>query len=187
MGTHISSDSELIQRLQQGDENALAEVIHSYTGYVGKIVWNIIGDSLTKADAEEIIADVFVSLWKNAALVEPNRLKGYLATIARNKAIDAIRRAKIDLPLEEDYLHTSQAGPDQILSSQERNAVLRSLLNQLPEPDRSIFIRHYYLYQASSKISKIMHLNMNTVQSKLRRGREKLRKILEEGGYFDET
>ncbi|MEF9971380.1 MAG: sigma factor-like helix-turn-helix DNA-binding protein, partial [Oscillospiraceae bacterium] len=50
-------------------------------------------------------------------------------------------------------------------------------------PDREIFLRHYYYYQALAQISVEMEINVSTVKTRLRRGREKLKEILHEGGY----
>ena len=54
----------------------------------------------------------------------------------------------------------------------------------MPEPDRTIFLRHYFYYQKTADIARAMEINVNTVQSKLRRGRESLYRELTKGGYF---
>ena len=54
---------------------------------------------------------------------------------------------------------------------------------ELPEPERSIFQRHYFLYQKTDEIAEALQLNSATVRTKLARGREKLRQTLIEGGY----
>ena len=55
----------------------------------------------------------------------------------------------------------------------------------MSHPDREIFLRHYYYCQTVSQISGEMGINVSTVKTKLRRGREKLRKQLCEGGVYD--
>ena len=61
--------------------------------------------------------------------------------------------------------------------SEERRLV-RKAVNGLGEPDREIFLRHYYYCQTISEISKEMLLKESTIKTKLRRGRSRLRAIL---------
>lgn len=55
---------------------------------------------------------------------------------------------------------------------------MRRAVNTLGDPDREIFLRHYYYAQTVSEISHQMRLNESTVKTKLRRGRARLRAIL---------
>lgn len=66
--------------------------------------------------------------------------------------------------------------------SSEVYEILRTAISDITEPDREILIRHYYYYQSTAVIAEKMNINKNTVQTKLRRTREKLRKYLEERG-----
>lgn len=181
----IQMDDRLIEAMQAGDESALSTVIDRYTAYVGTIVWNIVGGRLNEADAKEILSDTFYTLWKNRKKLQQGKLKAYLGRIARNKALDALRKAKQILSLD-DLIGISIAGPEEDIAKAEECAALQSALCSLPEPDYTIFIRYYYCYQKTGEIAEIMDLNVNTIQAKLRRGRETMRKILVEGGYFIE-
>ena len=87
--------------------------------------------------------------------------------------------------MEEDFLYLDVGGPEEELSRQEEAQVLNAAVDKLPEPDRSIFIRHYYLLQKTADIAEQLNLNLNTVHTKLKRGREALRIALLEGGYFN--
>ncbi len=61
--------------------------------------------------------------------------------------------------------------------------LLREALDIIGEPDKEIIIRHYYYYQSSTEISGIMGMKSETVKSRIKRAREKLKKILAERGY----
>lgn len=177
-------DDALIEALCRGDESALELIIERYTAYVWTVVWNIVRGRLDRSDAKGIVSDVFYTLWKNAPNIRPWRLKGYLASIARSRAVDALRRAKQELTLEEDIIEIPVSSPETAAMRQEEYAALRRAVESLPEPDREIFLRHYYLYQKVSDIAAVMDINVNTVKTKLRRGRDILRRELTEGGYF---
>ena len=180
----MKKEESLVARLREGDEGALGEIIEQYTPYVGAIVWNIVRESLSLEDAQELVSDVFCALWHNADKARPEALKAYLGSIARHRAINALRRTGLELPLEDDLLAIPVPGPEDETTRRELYAALRRAVGSLPEPDRGIFLRHYYLGQNSRVISEALHISQNTVTSKLRRGRERLRRELEEGGYF---
>lgn len=178
-------DDRLMEAMQAGDESALGTVIDKYTAYAGTIVWNIVNGRLSEDDAKEILSDVFYTLWINRAKIQPGKLKAYLSRIARSRALDALRKARQELSLD-DLIGMSIAGPEEDAAKAEEYAALQTALDSLPEPDYTIFVRYYYYYQKTGEIAEKMGLNINTIQAKLRRGRESMRKILAEGGCFIE-
>lgn len=179
----VTPDDKLVEAIQNGDQSALGRIIEEYAAYVGTIVWNIVQDKLTRADAEEIVSDVFLILWRSADKVHPGKLKSYLSVIAR-RSINALRRAKLDAHLEDEGLPIIAPGPEDEYLRQAEYEALRQTVDELPEPDRTIFIRHYYFYQKTAEIAAALGINVNTVKKKLSRGRERLRQELSEGGYF---
>ena len=156
-----------------------------YSAYVSTIVWNILQGKLSKSDAEEVVSDVFYTLWTNADKVKPRKLKGYLSVIARRRALNALRdRKQEELPLEDEIVSLPVSGPEDASIRREEYAALRQTVDELPEPDRTIFIRHYYFCQKTSEIAKATGIHVSTVKMKLKRGRERLQRDLTEGGYF---
>lgn len=177
------TEAALVRAMQRGEEAALEAVIEQYTPYVSAIVWNIVSGALDRSDAAALISDVFYTLWVNAKKIQRGKLKGYLCSIARSKALNAVRGAGRELPLEEDIISISVSSPDEEAEKREEYEALRRALGNMPEPDKTIFIRRYYLYQKVADIARIMNINENTVSTKLRHGRESLRQELERGGF----
>ena len=167
-------ENSALQALCAGDEAALMWFIDRYTAYVATIINNMLLPRLTAADAEEAAADVFLALWKNAPRIKPGG-------IARNKARDALRSLREELPLEEDVLSIPGPGPDEALTERELAERTRRAVELMPEPDREIFLRHYYYCQGVADIALALDMNANTVKTRLRRGRERLRKEMAEG------
>ena len=182
----VRLDDGLLAGMRSGDESALSAVIDRYAAYVGTVVRNIVGSSLNESDAKEIVSDVFYVLWKNREKIQNGKLKAYLGRVARSRALDALRRQKQDVMPEDDAIELSIPGPENEVVKAELYAALRSALEAMPEPERTIFIRHYYYYQKTKVIADALGLNVKTVQTKLCRGRETLRRVLTEGGYFIE-
>ena len=94
----------LIQQIKTGSQKALETVIDRYGSYVKAIAINIIKPPMADADVEEVVSDVFLSLWSHPGDPDRGSLKGYLAAITRNKARDRLRRFHIEIPLENDFL-----------------------------------------------------------------------------------
>ena len=62
-------------------------------------------------------------------------------------------------------------------------AELREIISEIQMPEREIIVRYYYYSQNTAKIAEVMNLNINTVKSKLRRARDKIKTKLIERGY----
>jgi len=176
-------DNLLLKEMAHGNEDALSIVIHRYTNYVGTIVWNITGNYMDKSDAAAVVSQVFYELWLRADRIRPGKLKAYLGRIARSRALDALKKLGREVKLEQDTINFLLPGPEDEYMRRAQFDALRRAVNELGEPDSSIFIRHYYYYQSANDIAAALGINANTVSTKLRRGRDKLRRKLEEGGF----
>jgi len=179
----ISVDEKsALRALKHKDETALAWFIDRYAAYVNTIVYNIIGQIMTVSDVEEVAADVFLVFWSNADKVKPDKIKAYLGGIARNKAKAKTRELGQDIPLEDDIIIISDIGPEHTFEKHEQAVMIKRTVLSLQYPDREIFLRHYYC-QSVAQIAEELDMNISTVKTKLRRGRDKLKEILSEGGY----
>lgn len=177
------NEKRWVHRLKRGDTEALGEIMDCYTPYVYAIVSNILSAVLCREDIEETVSDVFLSLWSSRERLEPGNLKAYLASIARNTGISRLRALRHTEPLEADVLGISAPDPEELALRRELQELTAQAVNTLPEPDREIFQRYYYLFQSSADIAADMALNQSTITSKLSRGRRRLRAYLIERGY----
>ena len=173
----------LLSRLRKGDSRALNTIMARYGPYVQTIAGNITIPPLQWEDVEEVASDVFLALWKHAEEVEAGRLKAWLAAVTRNTAKNKLRSQRLAMPLEEEYFILNVPDLEDELLEQELQKLTREAVNALPEPEHEIFVRHYFLYQKTAEIARVLDLNASTVRSKLLRGREKLKEYLTERGY----
>ena len=177
------TEAVLLARLRKGDSRVLNTIMARYGPYVQTIAANITIPPLRAEDVEEVAADVFLALWNNADAVEEGKLKAWLAAVTRNTAKNKLRAHRLALPLEDDYLIFNVPDAEDALLEQELQRLAREAVALLPEPEHSIFVRHYFLYQKTAEIATAMNLNASTVRSKLMRGRERLKEYLLERGY----
>lgn len=178
-------EHKALKKLQAGDEQALCWFIDRYTAYVSTIVHSVIGAVLSRADVEEVTADVFLALWQNREKVQPGKCKAYLSALARNTALNRLRQRRQELPLEDDRITITVSAPEQAYTRKELAALVRQSVQALPWPDREIFLRHYYYCQRVKEIADALGMKESTVKTRLCRGRELLRRSIQEGGYID--
>lgn len=173
----------ILRKMRSGDPKGLEELMDRYIPYVSTVVWNILRFSMTREDAEEVVSDVFLAAWNQAGDLKRGYVKAWLGAVARNKARTKLRRAGATLPLEEDVLELpGEDTPEERMERSEEAKLVRSAVDGLGEPDREVFLRHYYYAQTVQEISREMLLNESTVKTKLRRGRMRLKTILTRWG-----
>ena len=184
----------LIQQIKTGSQKALETVIDRYGSYVKAIAINIIKPPMTDADVEEVVSDVFLSLWNHPGDPDWGSLKGYLAAITRNKARDRLRSFHIEVPLEEDVLDIPMEDSCRQIELAQLKEALKLMVDRLEEPDRTILLRYYYFYQKTDAIAQDMGMKPATVRTKLARSRQKLKEwltqeyaddVLERSSYED--
>lgn len=179
------NERSALDALQHGDPAALHEIIQRYTPYVSAVIERVAMGYAALSDIEELAADVFVALWRDADRVLPGKLRPWLGAVARNKARDYLRSRRVELPLEEDVLPlTEDPLQDEAERMELRDAVRNAVLS-MEQPDREIFLRHYYYFQPVRDIGLHMCIPTPTVKSRLRRGRQALKQKLIQGGFAD--
>ena len=147
------------------------------------IIRNIANGQLTPEDIEEVVTDVFVTLWRNADKLETDMLKPYIICIAKSRTKDRLRKQKANLMSIEDIQAQAVENVFDECENSDLYKALQEEVCNIPEPDREILVRYYYYYQSVGKISEVMNINAGTVRSKLHRTRQKLKKALTDRGY----
>ena len=66
-------NDKLVAKLKKHDEKALEQIMQRYTPIVATIIFNIANGSLTPSDIEEVVADVFITLWNNTDKVQADK------------------------------------------------------------------------------------------------------------------
>lgn len=177
---------DLAARLRLGDHKALEEVMDRYAAYTAKIIAAFLGRTLPPEDLEEALSDVFVNLWNHRADLNGD-VKPYLAAIARNAARQKLRTFHPTDPLPEDTaLRDGGPTPQEWAETREQGQALRAAVAAMDAPERDLFIRFYYLDQTVEEIAAVTGENPSTLRGRLRRGRMKLKQVLQERGVCND-
>ena len=179
--------SELIQLLKNNPQEGLARAIDLYGPSVKWIVQKIIGNQ--QQDVEECVSDIFVKLWQGINGFQADSgvlLKSYVYGIARHTAIDfrrKLNRREDIIPIGENDLGIHIDMTEE-LAKLENNRILQEAVDDLPEPDRRIFIRRYFLQERINAIAESLSISPKTVENKLYRGKKTLKDTLIERGII---
>ncbi|OPA73064.1 hypothetical protein BVG16_30840 [Paenibacillus selenitireducens] len=179
------NERKLLIHLKRKKRGALDEAITIYTGYVATIVYNIIGNIMSKEDMEEVISDVFILLWNHAEKLDESRqsIKGYLGAIARNCAKNKLRGLNSDLSIDEYDVLFAEVNFEEEIEQKERAALLLKAIDSMEESEREIFKRYYFHDEKIGSIAENMKMTASSVKIKLFRGRKNLKMNLIEKGY----
>ena len=177
----VENDVQLIQRILSGDDAAFADLIQKYRKGVHALAWRKIGDFHY---AEEITQDVFLQVYKNlSTLKNPNQFAGWLYVIVNRLCLNWLRRQKdTGQSLEttsvkeiEEFSYTYYVSEQRETEALERRyAVVKKLLDKLPESERTVVTLYYLGEMTTKEISKFLGVSVNTIKSRLRRARKRL-------------
>lgn len=173
--------ARLMTALAGGDRAALAALYQRTSAKLYGICLRLIGD---EAEAQDVLQEVYVTAWGKAAQYDPAKASPitWLAVLARNKAIDQLRRRK----LPEDDLDAAAAVPDDrplafdIIDSDNDRRRLAGCLDTLDERPRAM-IRSAFLEGATyPELAEREGVPLGTMKSWIRRGLMRLKGCLEQ-------
>jgi RNA polymerase sigma-70 factor (ECF subfamily) len=171
-----TKDSALVAGVRAGDEHAMAQLYDRYSPVVYSVALRVLADT---GAAEDVLQEVFLQLWRNPAAFDSNRgsLGAWLAVIARNRAIDALRKRKPETDADEVIIAVNL----DIESETERRRVLervRGVVNALPAEQRSAVEMAFFEGLTHSEIAAKTGQPLGTIKTRIRNGLLSLRKAL---------
>jgi RNA polymerase sigma-70 factor (ECF subfamily) len=182
-GDPFESDRQLATRVALGDSAALRQIYDRCVGRAYAIALRILR---TRADAEEVIQETFLQVWKKAREYDPRRggLEAWVVTIARTRAIDRMRgrgaatRLTEHVQFEPVPESARPLQPDVVAESHQEQARVRAALAQLPLEQRAVLELAFYEGLSHRDISERTGQPLGTVKTRVRLGMLKLSTLL---------
>jgi len=185
--------ADLIRRCLAQDDAARAEFVASYDALIRRaVIRRIRRTAAARANMayeDDIANEVYLRLFANdcrvlASVQQAHNLTAWLVTVSQNQAVTFLRKMGAPHLPEESQLKEEPAAydksPDAQAISKERINLVVEGLNQLPPQDRIILQMFYVHGRRYSDIAGALNLNINTVASRIKRAKQKLKDVIEE-------
>lgn len=171
----------IVKNISQSDPDALKELWDALAPDVYKLVYSILR---SEDDAKEVTQIVFIKVWEvRDTLKLDKKIKPFLFTIARNSSYDVLRnkyKERVLLGhLQDGMDDISPADLDSDMMDKMKDK-LRSLIEQLPEQRREIFISNRFEGLTYKQIAEKLNISENTVDTQMRRALKFIRQHLAE-------
>ena len=183
----VGLDSEVAQ-LRRGDLDALSSLVSRYQNRLYRFLLRLVRD---RSEAEDLFQQTWVHVAEKIRRFDPNRnFDAWLFTVARNLAIDHLRRVRpssLDQPVSEDESQGTAAdrmvakdpAPLERVLENERASRLGTALDELPIAYREVMTLRFEEEMKIEEIAQVLSIPLSTVKSRLRRSLEQMRLCLE--------
>jgi RNA polymerase sigma-70 factor (ECF subfamily) len=175
-----AEEAALLVRIREKDERAIEALYSRYSGPLYSLAYQVTG-----ADrfAQDVVQEVFVAVWKDAARFDPSRgaVSSWLFALARHKAIDLVRKEQnvrkhtADVDLE---FHEADDDVDQEAWLRLRRDTVRAAIQQLPEAQRTALELAFFAGLTHVEVAEKLDIPLGTAKTRIRTALLKLRDIL---------
>ena len=170
-------DALLLTRVHSGEESAMASLYDRYSRLVYSVALRVLRDA---AAAEDIMQEVLMQVWRSPSTFASTRgsLGGWLAVVARNRAIDLLRRRRPIDSVDEMAL----ASNFNLADEAERSSMMehaRIAIQQLPRAQRKTLEMAFFDGLTHSEIAEMTGDPLGTVKTRIRGALLSLRKALQ--------
>ena len=169
-------DSEIlaVRALKGNKQNDVDEAFcYLYKKYCKLVYTCILALVKDSRDAEELTDDTFVKVFNNREKIcEERNFKFYLVTIAKNLAIDFLRKKQTEIVLDEDYIFNCVQSEDQ----KEWFDIRHDMLQHLSKEETEIILAHIVFGETFQDISNYYNVSIHTIKSKYFRAIKKFQK-----------
>ncbi len=176
-----------IEQVLKGDQNVYADIVNLYQHKLYQVCYRMLNN---KQEAEDIAQEAFIRAYINLHTFDQKRkFSTWIYRIATNLCIDRIRKKKPDYYLDAEVAGTngldmysqiaaSEQLPEEQLEQMELQERIQYEISRLPEKYRSVIVLKYIEELSLQDISEILDMPLGTVKTRIHRGREALRKQL---------
>src|ERR1700736_1073135 len=181
------SDVDLMLGIQSGEADALSQLYDRYNGIVKALILRIIHND---TEADDLLQEVFMEIWHQAKNFSAQKGKplGWMVTLARRRAIDALRKKQAYARAEERL----QAQPEQQPLAWVQNAtaedirfgdtraLIAKVISSLPEAQQQVIDLAFFQGMSQREIAANTNIPLGTVKTRLELGLKEIYDSLKE-------
>lgn len=183
------TETEIIQKLQQGNEQAFKQLVENYQKLVVNTCFGMVHNT---EDAEDIAQEVFIEVFRSIQNFRADsKISTWLYRIAVNRSLNFIRdnkRKKWVHSIEDlvkgisrqvgEIQNINNETPVSELENSQRAKILHAAIDSLPENQKTAFTLNKYEDLSYKEISEVMNLSVSSVESLIHRAKIKLQEKL---------
>lgn len=167
----MDTDHELWDRIREDNEQAFATLFYRYSAKIYSSAYSYIRDPVA---CEQIVHDIFITLWTNRKSLYIQSFKAYLTSASRYRVYKHITACKV-IPIDykdnlEEHVfadYTSQNNGYSNLAYQELEMEVDSCLSSLPKRCREIFVMSRKQELSNDEIAEQLGISKRTVENQL--------------------
>jgi RNA polymerase sigma-70 factor (ECF subfamily) len=175
----MDPDVALMRRITARDASAVGELYDRHHRLLFGLILRILGQ---RGDAEEVLQEVFVSVWNRSAQFDPalGAPLAWLVRMARNRALDRLRANAVRVKAVASAATEPEpaASPEARAATSEQQRVVARALASLPDDQRTLIEQAYFLGLTQSELAARHQLPLGTVKTRIRTGMLALRQSL---------
>jgi RNA polymerase sigma-70 factor (ECF subfamily) len=172
---------QLVARILAGEKSAEDELVQQYSRGVSIILNRATGDRSVSEDLSQETFQIVLEKIRRGEIREPDRLSGFICSLARNLASDHFRKSRrlegFADPDEAELIPESSPSQLDRLLMQEKSKMVRKLLQEMSERDRQILYRFYIAEDDKDRICADLELSSLHFNRVLHRARERYRDL----------
>jgi len=155
-------------------------LVMPYSTRLYRMAFRLMG---SREEAEDIVQEVYVKLWgMRSELPKYKSIEALCIRITRNLCLDQLRRRKVNYDALKAEKHKQQEytdSPAEKLERKEEEKIIHSLIEALPEPQRSLVHLRHLEGKEYEEIAEMVNMNVNAIRVSISRARKQMREMLQ--------
>jgi RNA polymerase sigma-70 factor, ECF subfamily len=181
------TDLELMERIQAEDADALSQLYDRYSGILKALILRVIHN---EAEADDLLQEVFMEIWNQSKNFssEKGKVLGWMVTLGRRRAIDALRKKQAYNRAEERLILETEQQPEAWvqnvteteIQSGDTRVLMAKVLDSLPEAQKKTIELAFFYGMSQREIAAHTNTPLGTVKTRLELGLKKIYDALKE-------
>ena len=175
------SDVNLMLGIQSGDADALSQLYDRYNGIMRALILRIIHN---ETEADDLLQEVFMEIWNQAKnfSAEKGKPLGWMVTLTRRRAIDALRKKQAYARAEERLQAEPERQPlawvenatEKDIEAGDTRVLMAKVINSLPEAQQQVIELAFFRGMSQREIAFHTNIPLGTVKTRLELGLKKI-------------